>query len=78
LQQIEETSEEAEYPRPCAELQQMLTDLREELVGFQPENSELHSRFDYDYGVKDKYTSFGRRKPNRCNSINSVIIHAIP
>jgi DNA repair exonuclease SbcCD ATPase subunit len=57
LQQIEETPEEAEYARLCAELQQMLTDFREELVALERENSELQSRFDGYSDLKDKYTA---------------------
>jgi hypothetical protein len=57
LQQIEQASEEVEYVRPRADLQQMLIDFRDELVGLQSENSEWQSRFDGYSDLKGKYTS---------------------
>jgi predicted nuclease with TOPRIM domain len=57
LQQVEETPEEAEYARLCAELQQMLTEFREELVALERENSELQSRFDGYSDLKEKYAA---------------------
>jgi predicted nuclease with TOPRIM domain len=56
LQQVEETPEESEYARLCAELQQMLASFREELAACERENAELQSRFDGYSDLKEKYT----------------------